>query len=375
MKTHKPKLSPKRILIIRLSSIGDVARTLPALTSLRREFPHAHIAWAVEDKSSGLLEGHPHLDEVITFERIKIERLLKSPLAFPRALFELGKFVSRIYNRDFDLVFDFHGILKSGLIAACSRAPVRVGFSRSFVKEFSYLFTNRKVSPSDFFLPRVDRNLQLIKPFINGNNPADKPLLGLTTRHCEKARAFANEKFKNHHALVAVHPGTSRLLKHWFPRRFAEVCDMLAESLHANVLLTWGPGERELVEEIRALTRSAPEIAPQTQSLLELAALLQMCSLMITVDCGPMHIASLLGVPVVALFGPTDTRINGPYWHPYHIITGNISCRPCDENCESAKCMEAIAPGEVFRAAVDLLAKTADAAECPEGGKLAYPSP
>jgi ADP-heptose:LPS heptosyltransferase len=223
------------------------------------------------------------------------------------------------------------------------------------VKEFNFLFSNKKVIPSDACLPRVARNLELIKPFVATENLVDKPLLGLTSRHCEKARAFITENFGGLRPLIAVHPGTSRPLKQWFTEKFAALCDRLAEDLHAGIMLTWGPGERKQVEEIHSIARRKPQIAFQTDSLLELAALLQMCDLMVTVDCGPMHIASFLRRPVVAIFGPTDTRVNAPYWHPHRVIASSLDCRPCDEICEHAKCMEAVTPGEVFRAAAELL--------------------
>jgi lipopolysaccharide heptosyltransferase I len=355
MNAHKQKVLIKRILIVRLSSIGDVARTLPALSSLRRQFPQAHIAWAVEDKSSGLLEGHPHLDEAILLERSRISKYLKNPLTLHRGLLKIVEFASRISGGKFDLVFDFHGLFKSGLITAFSRAPVRVGFTRPNVKEFNYLFTNRKVAPSEASLPRVERNLELVKPFVADGNFLDRPVLGLTSRHCEKAKAFIDGKLGDSHPRIAVHAGASRRLKQWSPHRFAELCDMLSDALNAKVVLTWGPGERKYVEEIHSLARTTPEIAPQTETLLELAAILHLCDLMIAVDSGPMHIGSLVGTPVVALFGPTDSRINAPYWQPNKVVAGRLPCRPCDEACEYAKCMEAITPAEVFQAAAELL--------------------
>lgn len=355
MKTSTRKFLFDRILIIRLSSIGDVARTLPALSSLRRQFPRAYIAWAVEDKSSGLLEGHPHLDELIVFKRSTIVKLLRNPLTLHRGMLEIVDFASRISGGNFTMVFDFHGLFKSGLIALFSGAPIRVGFARGFVKESNYLFTNRKVIPSSADLPRVRRNLELIRPFVSDENILDRPVLGLTTRHCDKAKTFMREKFGDSRPLIAVHAGTSRPLKKWSPPQFAELCDMLAERLHGNVVLTWGPGERRDVEKIRSLARTMPEVAPQTDSLLELAALLDMCDLMVTVDCGPMHIGSLVGTPVVALFGPTETHVNAPHWHPHRVVASKLHCRPCDEVCKYAKCMEAITPEGVFEAAAELL--------------------
>jgi heptosyltransferase-1 len=353
----KNSVSPSRILIIRLSSIGDVVRTLPALTSLRQEHPNAHIAWAVEDKSSGILEGHPHLNEIIIFERKKIVSSLINPLRFVEGLSTLNRFVKTMRQGNYDLVFDFHGVLKSGIIARLSKCPNRIGYEKAFIKEFNHLFTNKKINPGYVRLPRVKRNLEMVKPFVSAENITDKAVLGLKPEHRNKAREFIAEKFNGSHPLVAIHPGTSRDLKKWLPQSYARLCDMLAESLKARIMLTWGPGEIEDVRKIRSLAKSKPELGMRTESLLDLAALFEMCDLMITVDSGPMHIGSAVGTPLVAMFGPTDIQLNAPYWQPNRVVTGNIDCRPCEENCDFAKCMEAITPEDVLEAARELLAQ------------------
>jgi lipopolysaccharide heptosyltransferase I len=355
MNSRSKNDEPRRILIIRLSSIGDVVRTLPALTSLRRQYPESHIAWAVEDKSSSILEGHPDLDELLVFKRKEIAGLLKHPLCFFEGLSLLARFLDKIRGARYDLVLDFHGILKSGLIAAFTRSPNRVGFAKEFVKEFNHLFTNRKISPSDARLPRVTRNLELIRPYVSDENITDKPVIGITGNHREKARAFMTEKFGDHHPLVAIHPGTSRDIKKWSARSFAMVCDMVAESLDAKVVLTWGPGERGEAELIRSLANSRPEVGMRTDSLFELAAVLEACDLMITVDSGPMHIGSAVGTPVIAIFGPTDVQVNSPHWQPYELVSSNMECSPCDENCDLAECMAAVTPDAVVAAARKLL--------------------
>jgi 3-deoxy-D-manno-octulosonic-acid transferase/heptosyltransferase-1 len=358
MKNSTKEGPSARILIIRLSAIGDVVRTLPALSTLRREYPNAHIAWAIEDKASGILEEHPLLDDIIVFERKNIVGALKNPLQFHKGLSLVVQFFRRVRGGEFDLVFDFHGILKSGVIAAMSGSPKRIGFAREFIKEFNHLFTNEKVRPSDPMAPRVERNLELIRPFVLLENVTDKPLLGISERHRQKASAFVEEKFGDSHPVVAIHPGTSRKLKMWFPQQFAALCDMLADSIAAKVVITWGPGEQKDAEVIRSLAKSDPQVGIQTGSLLELAALLERCDLMVTVDSGPMHIGSAVGVPVVAIFGPTDTRVNAPYWPPVEVVVADIECRPCDENCDHARCMEAVTPQMVFDAACRLLTET-----------------
>jgi 3-deoxy-D-manno-octulosonic-acid transferase/heptosyltransferase-1 len=357
MNEFSGKTTPDRILIVRLTAIGDVVRTLPALSTLRREYPRAHIAWVVEDKAAGALEGHPHLDEVIVFERKKIAVALRNPLTFHRGVSMFMQFARSVRGGKFDLVLDFHGILKSGVIAAMSGSSRRVGFEKEFVKEFNHVFTNEKAPLSDRRLPRVERNLALVRPFVSAESVTDKPALGLSDVHRGKADAFIREKFGDSGPVIAIHPGTSRELKMWPERHFAELCDMLAESAGASVIITWGPGELEGAEAIRALAKSGPEVSPQTNSLLELAAFLERCDLMVTVDSGPMHIGSAVGTPVVAIFGPTDIQVNAPYWQPVEVVAADIECRPCDENCDHARCMEAVTPREALDAARRLLAR------------------
>ncbi|GAB4341946.1 MAG: lipopolysaccharide heptosyltransferase I [Candidatus Abyssubacteria bacterium] len=346
-----------RILLVRLSAIGDVVRTLPALSSLRREYPNAYIAWAVEDKASGILEDHPQLDVVLVFERKQIVRALNNPAHWPNAFSLLTGYFSRLRNAQFDMAFDFHGILKSGLMTFLSRAPLRIGFERRFVKESSHIFTNRKVPLDDNGLPRVLRNLELVKPYVSPGNLTEKPILGIGTRHREKAETFVREKFGGARPLIAVHPGASRPLKKWPARSFAQLCDLLSDSLAARVMLTWGPGEREEAERIRALAKTKPELAMQTTSLLELAALFEMSDLLVSVDSGPMHIGSAVGTPVVAIFGPTDVRVNAPQWPPSQVVSAGIECQPCDEDCKFAQCMEEVAPSRVLEAATELLGR------------------
>jgi ADP-heptose:LPS heptosyltransferase len=242
-------------------------------------------------------------------------------------------------------------------MAGFARSPRKIGFEKEFVKECNHLFTNEKVGLSDAKLPRVARNLEMIRPFVSVENLTDKPALGLTENHRHKARTFIHEKFGDSRPLVAIHQGTSRNLKKWPLHSFSSLCDMLAESLGAKVMLTWGPGELDDAENIRSMAKSSPEVGMRTESLLELAALFEACDLTVTVDSGPMHIGSAVGTPLVAIFGPTDIQVNAPYWQPNKVLSGGLECSPCDEKCDSARCMDAVKPEDVAKAVRELLAK------------------
>jgi ADP-heptose:LPS heptosyltransferase len=158
--------------------------------------------------------------------------------------------------------------------------------------------------------------------------------------------------------LAAIHPGASSRItyKRWAAAKYSELADRLVEELNVSVLFTWGPGEKAMVEEVRARMRRDSIVAPQT-SLNQLAEIFRRCSVYIGNDTGPMHIASLVKTPVVGIFGPTDPIVNAPYeGTPHIIVRKDLPCSPCRKRgCKDLECMEAISSQDVFDAAKMLL--------------------
>jgi lipopolysaccharide heptosyltransferase II len=350
---------PSKILIIRLGSVGDVVRTLPALRSLRERFPSAYIAWLVEEKAKGILEGNPDLDRIILFPRKKLVKGFIHPFTFLPTLIEPLRFIRELRRMTFDLVLDFHGILKSGLISFLSGANHRVGFSRGFCKELNYIFNNYHVNPKDKRLNRIEKNLSLLSAL--GIEPVElDPIIPL--RQDDKKEIdnfFQQNMLENYHPLIVIHPETSATTpyKRWDEERYATLADTLIEDYHARVILTWGPGELSTVEEIAHRMKHPPLIACQTENLQKLTEIFRRCDLYIGSDTGPMHIAASVRTPVVALFGPTDHRVNAPSLRNRNIIVRkDLACSPCREfRCASRECMEAVTPEEVLDAAIKLL--------------------
>jgi len=356
MTTQTPAF--RRILIIRLTAAGDVIRTLPALAVLRRNFPSARIAWVVEEGANELLSDQPELDEVIVFPRAVLEKALFAGRWLTLAREALG-FVRRLRGNRFDLVMDFHGILKSGFMSRLSGAPVRVGFERGFCREGNPWFNNRRVSLPRKRISRFERNLKLLARICLDSR--DIPFrLHVSTEDLHDAREF----FENHglvgsYPVVALHPGTSEKTryKRWFPEGYAEVGDHLVREMGASIIVTWGPGERAIAERVRSLMRSPCVLSCPTRSLKALAAIYQHCHLYIGGDTGPMHLASLVGIPVVGIYGPTDAVVNAPYnGTPSIQVRKDLPCSPCrDRNCPRVDCLKAISHQEVAEAARDLL--------------------
>jgi lipopolysaccharide heptosyltransferase II len=348
-----------KILIIRLGSIGDVVRTLPALRALRERFSSAYIAWLVEEKAKGILGGNPDLDQTILFPRKKLVKGFVNPFTFLPTLIEPMRFIRELRKMKFDLVLDFHGILKSGLISFLSGAPHRVGFSRGYCKELNYIFNNRHVNPKDERLNRIEKNLTLISAL--GIEPIElDPIIPVSQDARKKIDNFFLENMiGDHRPLIVIHPGTSPRTpyKRWEKERYVRLADTLIEEFHAQVILTWGPEELSTVEEIAHQMKHPPLIACQTENLQQLAEIFRRCNLYIGSDTGPMHIAALVRTPVIALFGPTDHIVNAPSKKNRNIIVRkDITCSPCRKfNCASRECMKAIGWEEVLEAVAKLL--------------------
>ncbi len=341
-----------RILCIRLSGLGDVVHALNALTLLRRERPDAYITWAVEERFAGLIRGHPHVDEVLTVPRLRWAAMLRSPWRWRRLAREVCAVWRRLRAAQFDASLDFQSSLKSAWLVLAAGAPVRAGFIGPVSRELNHLFQSELVRAPAEGVHRIERDLALLAP------------LGVRTRYAEPAFPEPGE---DAHALAAalderlgdgptvlIHPGTSRFaaFKRWMPARYAQVADRLVEQRGADIVVSYGPGEEDLARQVVLLMRRPGLLAPPTRTLEELMALLRRADLFIGSDTGPMHLASALGVPVVALFGPKDPVQTGPYCSRSLVVTGAVACRPCNRRrCHDVRCMTTISTGQVLDAA------------------------
>jgi len=347
--------SPK-ILIVRLGAMGDVVRVLPVLPPLRRHFPEAHLAWLVERPWDSVVRGHPMLDEVIVLERRRWQQELRGGAGAVQVARQAARVLAELRRRRFDLVFDFHGNLRSGVLTRATGAPRRVGYARRFCREGNFLFTTEQVGLESDRINRVEKALALLTG-IGIEVAGAEPIVTIPPELVTRARSFV-EALPGEGPLVIVHPGVSAFgrYKQWPPADYATVCGRLADELGARVVVTWGPGERELAEQMAGQASPAAAVAPETPSVKDLAALLHQADLFIGADSGPMHLAAALRVPVVALFGPKDPAIHAPYGTKHEIVEVPLDCRPCRRRrCDDPRCVTLITPDQVFDAADRLL--------------------
>lgn len=342
-------------MIIRLSAIGDVVRVLPALHLLRDAHPDAQIDWVVEPKSADIVSGHPCLDRLVVFERSS------QGLGPVKAFWRLCR---DIRAARYDLVVDFHGILKSGLLMGISGARLRYGFARPRSQEASWLFANRRVNvrsgatPGSRPMNRIEENLVLCEAVTGRSKRSDREpnvIIYVPRDVQEEVDRYVEEVFEGGKLVVAMHVPVDREEKRWPAEHFAQLCDFLIADGRFEVLLTWGPGQFDQLEPILGLARRRPVVAPETPDLKHYAWLVHRASLYFGCDTGPMHIASMMGTPVVAVFGGTDPAQHAPYRQPYETLTADVGPGPYARSVRQK--LETITPEMAYDACVRIVTR------------------
>ena len=300
--------APERILVVRLSALGDVIRTLPLLPPLRQRFPDAALHWLTEPSGAAVLHPQRLLSQVLVFPRPGLSRALGSGRLWSAGR-EILAFVRRLRAARFDLVLDAQGTFKSAVLAGASGAPHRIGYARPGAREYlpGAMTQTVAVPPEPF--SRVRKALALLGPLGADATLADA---GLPLDE-EAAAALRRAGFVAQRPLVVLVPGSSRrqAWKRWPADRFGALAAALQDEGVA-VRVAWGPGEEPLVRDIEAAAR-IPGLALPPTSIAELAEVLRQASLVVGNDSGTLHLAALVGTPVVGLYGATDPITNAPF--------------------------------------------------------------
>lgn len=325
-----------RVLILRLSAMGDVINTLPALSAIRAGFPRAFLGWMVEDRFAELLRGHPWIDRVHVVPRKKWRR------EWWGALSGIGAFVREVRRERYDLVLDFQSNLKSSAYGLLSGVRRRIGFARGHCREQSYLLRNIHIVPPAARIHRVLKNLS-VAAYLGAPTDAAGYRLPDSPESEGRVRAFLVSRGLTKYAVI--HPGVSEYgkIKRWSPERYSA----LADRIGLPVVVTWGPGERELAERVAS---GHGILAMETRSLLDLAELIRRASLFVGCDSGPLHLASAVGTPCVGLYGPKDPVLYRPYNPRHRIVVKEGS---------AGDLMDAITVDDALAAVADLLQECA----------------
>jgi len=334
------------ILVIKLRYIGDVLLATPVLRALRERFPDAHLAVAVNRGTEDVLKWNPDLNEVLVVER--------------NGLAAQFQFLQEIRRRGFDCVIDLTDGDRSAVLARCSGAPVRIGLNEEH--RWRGLLYTAVVQARPDVRHRLERDLETVRPL--GIQPKAGPLVLRTSPQDDEAAARLLEELSGEKSsagvrpLVMLQPGARYWFKAWPVERFAELAGRLAETYGCRILLGGDARERDLAETIRTNARAAVVSLAGRLTLLQYAAVLKRCTLFVGNDNGPMHMAAALGVPLVALFGPSNPAEWGPRGARTEVLYKGLDCRRCfHPTCKRGEesCMRQITVEDVFASAGKLL--------------------
>lgn len=340
---HPLQRIPQRILIILLGAIGDVTRALPLLTRIRRAYPEAHIAWAVEPAAAPLLDYHPALNARIVYHRAQGIR------AF-------WPFLGAIRRQQFDFVLDLQRHVKSGLISYFSGTPIRLGFHPTNCKEGNWLFNTHTVAPVADFSLKLGQYLTFADAL---GLPDDGVQFGLRLRpeeeqHVETLLEQVQQPF------AAFFLGSRWPSRFWFPQAMADVAQTLRGRYGMDVVLLGGPGEVAFAQAVEATTTSPVSNLTGKTSLRDLIGIFSRCRFALGPDSGPMHIAAATGVPVISLWGATSPIRSAPWGSEQLVLQGPAACSPCyTQQCRIGRvCMQRITAERVLEVVEQVLHKS-----------------
>jgi len=329
-----------RILLVRDDRIGDLVLATPALRALRETYPKSHIAMLVNTYAKDIVVGSPDLDEVLVHNRDGFLKLLKE-----------------IKEKKFDVVIVLFPTFKTALLGFLGRIPLRISTGFKF---YQFLF-NRLVylRRSQSLKHEIEYNLELVR-LIGADTKDKNPAVVINKEDEEFVDRFLKDAgIKSDDLLIGLNPGSGLSARKWKEENFAELAKNLSKKLNAKILILWGPKDKELAKKVSDLSGGVAKLAFET-NLRQLAALMKRCTLIVTNNTGPMHIAAAAGATMVEIFDPKWACSPTRWGHTGDgniILKPDIDCRKkCDpEECEHFDCMDMITVEIVFEAACNIL--------------------
>jgi len=350
----------RNILIVKLSALGDVVHSLPVIDYLKAMAPEAQVDWVVEQRFSGLLEGHPGLRKVIPLDL----KTWKREWTGGDTRREAVDAVRVLREGKYDVAFDIQGNAKSGVVTRLSGATLRFGFDSGGVRESpNLLFTNRKVPSRPEDIHVTQKILRVMSAPFGAEPPSSwtGPAIFPSETAERKAESLLEELLPGTAPRMAIHAGTTWNTKKMDPGFWADAARLLRDRFpRIGVFLSWGnEGEKEEAEEIGRLSGGASCVLPGL-TLPELAALLKACGYMLGPDTGPLHIAAAVGAKTVSIFRGSDGKYAAPRGPGHRFLQAPLPCTACqikgDKVCErDAECRKSIPPEAPAGAMADLM--------------------
>jgi len=335
----------EKILIIRLGSLGDVILTTPVLSFLHARFPDAMIDFAVKKEYADLFSSDPRIRSLRIFDSRGAHRGISGLLAF----------ISTLRDISYDLVIDLHSNLRSFVIRKRLKGVRKIIYRKDVLRR--RLLVWGLLNKGAEFKHTVQKYLDALKP-LGLNEGVAPPNIFLSPDNIQWAQQYL-AGIGDGKAILGIAPMAAWFTKKWFGERFRAVAERVRDELSARVIYFGSAEERGSIEVLAG--KSAPIVTGDV-GIRNLAALLARCSLLLTNDSGLMHLATAVGTPVVAIFGPTTRELGFfPLGSNDVVVEKEVSCRPCtlhgDEVCPNGhfKCMDFISVSEVYNIVVKKL--------------------
>ncbi len=327
----------QKILVRAPNWIGDAVMAIPTLSALRARFPESRITLLAKPQVAALFEHHPVIDRLWVYE---------SP-GRHAGWMGLWRLVRSIREGEFDLAFLLQNAFEAALVTAAAGIPERIGYAADGRRFLLTSALDKKSAP----LHQREAYLHLMQLVGSEGRFERSPYLVITEKERQSAAdLLAAEGIDRWEPVIGLNPGAAYgSSKRWDPARFAAAADQLLERYPAKVVISGGPAEIAIAEEVRRKMRHPAVIVAGKTTVRMMMALIARCRLFITNDSGPMHIASALGSPVVAVFGPTNPDATSPAGADDLIVRNKVDCAPCtyrecpiDHRCMSGVSVEAV---------------------------------
>jgi lipopolysaccharide heptosyltransferase I len=296
----------KNILIIKPSSLGDIVLTLPTLSALRRSFPDAKISWLIRPEFAPLLDNHPHLDNIIHFDRKFLGKAWYNPFAFAALL----SLIHKLRQSKFDVVIDLQGLFRTASLAWLSGCKKRLGMTTA--REFAHIFYTHKLAQNQSCIHLVDYYLKIAQA-AGASNLSVEFLLNTDHTAADSVHRLLTAQKINPDNYAVIVPGSAHSDKCWPIERFVALAEKISSRFGFSIVSTGTKAERSVIENLRRKTSSAIVNLAGLTNLRELTALIKYARLVVSNDTGPGHIAAALGVPVVLIFGRSNPVRVAPY--------------------------------------------------------------
>lgn len=319
-----------QILVVRLSSLGDVVHAIPVMAALRRRFPDARIDWLIDDRYRELVELVSGVDH---------------PVAVPRrpGVSWLTGIVPGLRATRYDVAVDLQGLVKSAVLARASGARRVIGFPPAQLREApaGWFYTEQPAMGNHPHV--IAKNLALVESLGVPPKPWEFPLRDVATDVVKRTLGTNGEGSKHEFALL--NPGAAWKSKRWAPTAFGALAQRLHEQHDLVSVVAWGPGEKEMAGVVVDASGGRAVLAPP-MSLADLVTLARAAAVMVSGDTGPLHVAAAVGTPLVGVYGPSSPRRNGPWAVSDLVVSRFDDCRcrrgPSSEGVVVRRCLQSI---------------------------------